>query len=321
MIVLSFALTGCDSIRDFLNHQSKAASQGSPYEVVTVCREAQWRGVVGDTLRSIMLQPVEMLNQREPLFDVLRVTPDGFLKLNKLHMNVLVINVGEKYQSPEITVSRDVYATNQLVVTASASSDTAMLRLLDVNRSNIVAAFESVERQRHQATFKTFGPKQLSADVASQFGFTMSFPVGFKLANKSDNFMWTRYEMPQSSQGIIIYQYPYTSPDQLREASIIAMRNTFVAKVPGPADGSYMSTADAVSDAMRIDGRLWIRTRGFWDVKGDFMGGPFVSYTTVDTVTSMVVTIDCYVYSPSIRKRNYLRELEHVVYGVTFPVQ
>ena len=59
--------------------------------------------------------------------------------------------------------------------------------------------------------------------------------------------------------------------------------------------------------------------RGFWDVEGDFMGGPFVSYTTVDTATDRVVTLDCYVYSPKLPKRNYMREVEHLLHLVKFP--
>lgn len=59
--------------------------------------------------------------------------------------------------------------------------------------------------------------------------------------------------------------------------------------------------------------------RGFWDVEGDFMGGPFVSYTTVDTATDRVFTLDCYVYSPKLPKRNYMREVEHLLHLVKFP--
>ena len=54
-------------------------------------------------------------------------------------------------------------------------------------------------------------------------------------------------------------------------------------------------------------------------VEGDFMGGPFVSYTTVDTATDRVFTLDCYVYSPKLPKRNYMREVEHLLHLVKFP--
>ena len=86
-----------------------------------------------------------------------------------------------------------------------------------------------------------------------------------------------------------------------------------------------MITSDAFEPGYRIfrlEGRLWCEMRGFWDVHGDFMGGPFVSFSTVDTATNRVFTLDCYVYAPDLnkpRKRNYLRGLEHLLYTVTFP--
>ena len=48
------------------------------------------------------------------------------------------------------------------------------------------------------------------------------------------------------------------------------------------------------------------------------------SYTTVDTATNRVFTLDCYVYAPDLnkpRKRNYMRGLEHLLYSVRFPRQ
>ncbi len=70
---------------------------------------------------------------------------------------------------------------------------------------------------------------------------------------------------------------------------------------------------------LRLEGRLWFEMRGFWDVEGDFMGGPFVSYTTIDEGRNRVVTLDTYVFSPKHPKRNYVRETEHLLHLIRFP--
>ena len=94
-----------------------------------------------------------------------------------------------------------------------------------------------------------------------------------------------------------------------------------------------MSTVKQIADAagenyidfepqmrmLEIDGRTWIEMAGLWDVENYVMGGPFVSYTTVNQATNEVVTLDCYVYAPKGDKRNMLRELEHFVYLINFP--
>ena len=316
------AMCSCDAFRSLFDEPAKPGSKGAAYEIIVVCDQTQWTGEVGDTLRSILLRRVEMLNQREPYFDVLRVTADGFLKLNSEHRNVLIVNVDStKYDNAALYVQQDVNALDQIVVTAAAPTSDDMVALLEADRENIISAFELTERRRNIAAYKKHGPRHLTALIKEKFGFTMHLPSGFKLAKQTDNFLWLRYEMPQSGQGVLVYSEPYNGPADLSENSIIARRNKFAALVPGPSDGSYMTTSFAESETLRIDGRLWIRTRGFWDVEGDFMGGPFVSYTTIDTATNSIITIDGYVFSPVLHKRNYVREMEHLVYTVEFPTQ
>lgn len=155
----------------------------------------------------------------------------------------------------------------------------------------------------------------------------MKVPKGYVLAKQEEDFLWARYEYPTASQGFFVYSYPYEGPESLTPEALVAARNRFAARIPGPSDGSYMTTSDAFAPGyrmFRLEGRLWCELRGFWDVKGDFMGGPFVSYTTVDTENNRVFTLDCYVYAPDLnkpRKRNYVRGVEHLLYTVTFPDQ
>ena len=85
-----------------------------------------------------------------------------------------------------------------------------------------------------------------------------------------------------------------------------------------------MITSEAfppVSRVFRLEGRLWVELRGFWDVANDFMGGPFVSYSTLDTATGYVFTYDAYVYAPKLppHKRNLMRGVEHLLYTISFP--
>ena len=152
-------------------------------------------------------------------------------------------------------------------------------------------------------------------------------PKGYVLAKQTDDFLWARYEYPTASQGFFVYSYPYEGPESLTLDALIKARNKFAALIPGPSDGSYMITSDAFEPdyrLFRLEGRLWCELRGFWDVEGDFMGGPFVSYTTVDTETNRVFTLDGYVYAPDLnkpRKRNYIRGIEHLLYTIHFPGQ
>ena len=299
---------------------NSASSQGAAYELIVVCAQPQWEGAVGDTLREILLHPVHMINQREPLFDVLRVLPAGFNKLVTKHRNILIINVSENQQEPQILVRTNVYATPQLVVTVSAPDNATMAQFLDESRSELLSLFELAERERDLNAMAKYGPKNLEDTILNRFGLQLDLPVGFTLRSEKPDFMWLSYEMPQSSQGLFVYSYPYTGREDFTLEALVAARNRFAALIPGPSDGSYMITVpDAEMKYKKINGRSWAEMRGFWDVHGDFMGGPFVSYSTVDTQTKGIITIDCYVYSPKLPKRNYLRALEHIVYSASIP--
>ncbi len=59
--------------------------------------------------------------------------------------------------------------------------------------------------------------------------------------------------------------------------------------------------------------------RGLWELHGDFMGGPFVSYTVVDERHNRVVTLDGFVYNPGHDKRDLLRQIESLLYTLSFP--
>ena len=54
-------------------------------------------------------------------------------------------------------------------------------------------------------------------------------------------------------------------------------------------------------------------TRGTWEVKGDFMGGPFLNYIVKDTINKRILFIDGFIFSPSQRKRDNIVEIEAII--------
>ena len=314
------SMTGCDAFKT--PEQIEKSAQGKPYELIVVCPQAEWTGEVGDSLRAIFTAPVPYLNQTEPLFDVLRVLPSGFENLVTRHRNVLQVLVDAEVEEPAAAVQYDLYAQPQIVVTLQGPTQQSLVDYLGAHREELLYVLEKAERDRTIDFGRKFPDKFLAGLVKEQFGVDFSVPQGYKLRAKGDDFLWISYEFPQASQGFFIYSYPYTGKQALTVEALTEARNRFAARIPGPSEGSYMITADVYEPDLRtfrLEGRLWVELRGFWDVKNDFMGGPFVSYTTVDTTTQRVFTIDCYVYSPKNHKRNYMRELEHLLYLISVP--
>ncbi|MBE6189779.1 MAG: DUF4837 family protein [Rikenellaceae bacterium] len=303
---------------------NQKTSQGRPYELVVVATQPVWVGELGDSLRSILAAPIPYLPQQEPEFDLLRTTPDGFKNIVAEHRNILKVLVDETVQEASVAVEYDVTAAPQLMLTLQGPSQQALIDYLAAHGDKLVQVVKMAERDRAVAYAEKFGMPGIEQAVKQHFGVEMHVPKGYILAADTPDFVWARYEYPEASQGFVIYSYPYTGKQDLTAAALVAARNRFVKRIPGPSDGSYMITSPVFEPEMRtfrLEGRPWVELRGFWDVEGDFMGGPFVSYTTLDNATGNLFTFDCYVYAPKLppHKRNLMHGLEHLLHTIQFP--
>ncbi len=302
----------------------KVKSQGAPYELMVVADHGVWNGQPGDTIRSIFYKPMPMVSHQETIYDVLRVLPGGFRKLVTKHPNILILNVGKQFDDPGIELHYDVYAAPQIVLTADAPDNDAMVRLLGTRRDEIVQLLEKAERDRDLADARRYGPAPIKNLIKAKFGFDMDVTPGFTVRNDKENFLWISYEMPMSSQGVIIYTYPFSGDvKDFAQESLLRRRDEFTGLIPGENPGSHMSTNPEFIELSynQIDGRSWSEMHGFWDVTDDFMGGPYTNYSTLDAANQRVIGIDFYVFSPNPRlsQRNYIRQLEHFIYSVRIP--
>lgn len=314
-------LGGCKAFNT-ASDTNRYSSQGKPYELIVVCSQPEWEGQLGDTLRSVLAAPIPYLDREEPLFSLLHVTQRGFTKLVVSHRNILKVVVNPEIAAPTVAVQYDLTASPQIVMTLQGPDLASMIGYLSQNRQNLVYVLEKAERDRAVDFAAEFPDKRIGEVIRQTFGIEMTVPKGYVLAKQEPDFMWMRYEYPTASQGFMLYSYPYKGPVSLSAEALEAARLKYAARIPGPSDGSHMTTSSVYPPQyrmIRIEGRLWAELRGFWDVEGDFMGGPFVSYSTVDTATNRVITLDCYVFSPKLGKRNFMRGVEHLVYMIRFP--
>jgi hypothetical protein len=68
-----------------------------------------------------------------------------------------------------------------------------------------------------------------------------------------------------------------------------------------------------------LHGEYAFEARGLWRVKGDFMGGPFVSHSRVDTKNQRVIAAEVFIYSPDRLKGGLMRRMEASLYTLKLP--
>ncbi len=327
VVVAAVSMVGCKA---FGVLSSAETAQGRPYELVLVCPQPQWQSELGDTLRYFLKQPVAELPNYEPAFDVLRILPNNFKSLTEHHRNIVVVNVNKEFAEPSITARYDVTAKPQIFVTIKGPDNQTVADYVGANGQSLMQLLENAERDRRIAYARRYTSQSLSDLVRTTFGIDITIPDNYMLRTQSDDMVWISQEFPTASQGFFIYKYPYKGEQSLSAKALVKARNRFASRIPGPKEGSFMTTVNKIPDetgqeyvpyepayhTMRIGSQPWIEMVGLWDVENYFMGGPYVSYTTVNKATGEVITIDCYVYSPKLEKRNMLRELQALVYLV-----
>ena len=300
----------------------KKSSTGKPYEVFVVMDDDDWAGEVGDTLRSIFWEPFPMLNQYEPLYSVFQSNEKQFSGLLQQYRNVLVYRADPRLKETTMRAEYDKWATPQIVVWVMGPTDDAMVEYMDLHRYALQQIFDIAEQDRFINRANLYADKDIREKVSDRFGLSINIPKGYSVRAEHPDFIWISYELPLVSQGIIIYKYPLESRRTFTPEYLFEKRNEFAAFIPGPSAGSYMKTSSVMLPEVTqtdINGRIWFRSQGFWDVAGDFMGGPYTAYSTVNATTREVINIDTYVFSPKYDKRNYVRQVQALALTARIP--
>ena len=68
----------------------------------------------------------------------------------------------------------------------------------------------------------------------------------------------------------------------------------------------------------KIDQKQAFEIKGTWQLKNDFMSGPFINYAIKDTKNNRYLILDGFTYNPSKSKRDLVFELEAMMKSVVF---
>lgn len=295
---------------------------GKAGEMVIVIAPEIWNAAPGKALRDAFNQPQVGLPQDEPLFSVINIPKEGYADIFKTTRNIVETNISSSALKSEITYKRNVHAYTQAMVTITAKNQQEMEELIRSNTNKMIEFFLQAERERLSMNYAKYQNKAVRNQVETKFGININVPPGFNVDKQTNDFMWIRYETPSISQGIVIYSYPYEHDSTFTAEYLVAKRNVILKQnIPGPGEGSYMTTENEVSvifNVLKKNKNYAAEMRGLWKVENDFMGGPFVSLSILDLLKNRVITLDGYVYAPENDKRDLIRQVEAMIYSVAF---
>ena len=306
------AMPGCKSTGSLLPSVS-----GKAGEIIVVMEKPDWEDSLGSDVRDLLACDCPWLAQKEPLYNLVNVVPSAFVDLFKVHRNIILFQVGPQIDTTGIIYKHDVWASPQCVIQLSAPTSAQASELLKEKGPMIISSIEQAERDRVIRNTLRYEERSIYPAVAKVFGGSPHFPSGYKLRKITDDFAWIADDK-QVYQDVFIYRYPVEA-DPFTLDKIVTHRNAILKEnVPGMFDGTYMTTSEFFTptlEYLKYRGRDLVQVRGMWEVQNDFMGGPFVSHSFYSPDGSEIYVAEAWVYAPQFDKRQYLRQVESVLYS------
>lgn len=299
------------------------SSKGKAYEIVVVADVDIYKDYYYDVLNRELRVEIAGLPQAEPEFTLVNLNETSFDKMSKAHHNVLIIKQDATVDKTVVKTRDDVWAYPQRVIYITVPDNENFDEHFTTFAPKVRELFREGEIIRSQKLIEKDLNPAIGKRIADSLGVALKFSNDYSIGILNKEFSWVRIETSASSLGILVYVQPYSDTSQLNYSKILDYRDEITKKyVPGAIDGSYMMidrhNIKPIQSQLYINNYYAIETKGLWVTYGDFMGGPFVNYTLIDTVNNRIVNIDGFVYNPSGDKRNYLRSLEAVAKTVSF---
>ena len=323
MLILLTSFSSC--VDEKSSEAKKARSVGGSSEILMVTQnDEQWNGQMGQSVRDFFEQEQYGLPQPEKNFKVAHINLDALNDMFKKHRNLIIAKIDKDIKNPLVETQRNLDSEPQFVIRITASSPESWVRAFETQKDGLKLIFDDNERKRFQEYFRPMTDSKLVAQLKNKFGISMNVSEGYVIAANGDNCVWLLKRGEDKDMSFVIYELPYKDTADLNLNNIIKVRDSIVQKyIPGPIDGSYMTTdkefVKPVSKALPdFPAGYAVETRGMWNVVGDFMAGPFVSYSIVDPTSSKIITAEGWIYYPNKEKRDLLRQQESILYSLKF---
>lgn len=293
-------------------------SKGQPAELLVVAPPRMIHGEYGDSLNSVVDCDAPGLGSTERIFRTMIIGTKGYEKVYKLIHSQLHIEIDPTQQEPVMGVAHDVYARPQMQVLVKGSSEETIVQFLSANRERIQRLFLDFQLDRYAQFLQKKYSKKVSKALAS-LGYDIRVPSDIGSTKSGKDFLWGSSNRGGDKDiNFVFYTYPWNGENICDTALFVSKRDSVMKEnIPGSRPDQWMVTSRGETKqpvlwpAFRnIAGKQQYEVRGLWEMKNGFMGGPFVSLVSIDSVERRVVVTEGFVFSPNSAKRDLLRSVE-----------
>jgi hypothetical protein len=275
--------------------------------------DEDWQGKVGDELKKIIGEPVKGLPQEENQFSINQVDPYTFNSLFKRNRNILFVGLD---QEENFYTNKNVHASPQTTLTILSKDKEALIENIRSHATEIVDIFKKNDLALYQKKVTKDFHDPATIETLNNLDISMKIPFDYKMVEDSGQFLWYRNTFERGLLNIIAYEVPVFDESYTKE-SLLSFRDSIgKSYIPGQFENTYMRTEPQftpIYKEVEFNNVKALESRGLWFVEGDFMGGPFISYTIEDKENERLIVVEGFSYSPSSKKRDVVFELEAIL--------
>lgn len=311
-LLFTLIFFSCSKKNDVLPRETS----GKINTISVIIDDPLWNGEIGDSIRNKFASPVIGLPQEEPLFTINQYPVkllEGFATDSR------TIIVVKKAAKNSFEINKNQYASPQNVFHISGKTSAAIIDTIEKNAPKIVQMIKEMEIAETQKINKQslINPKI----ITNKFHITLNIPSGYEYMLHKSRFIWLKKEIISGNMSLLIYQVPLHSikKGDNEIASIVRMRDSIGKYIHGTDPNTPMITEEGYAPYLfkiQLDGKPTYETKGTWELKNDFMAGPFINYAIVDKAYSRILVLEGFCYSPSKEKRDLMHELEAIIKSV-----
>lgn len=307
---------------------------------------------VSAELDQAFLQADESITGGSPFSELLKPDPDEFHQFFSNQKTILVL-VTESSQSalsellegfseaemkalmetPALQPKEqsDLFAKHQHVVYLFAKDEADLKNKLKQGQQKLKQLLVELEiKDQYAKLYDTKEPvNDYSSEMKKELGMGFKVPKGFKLIEHRDGFWWFEQSMEDGNNsrkiGLMAHAYPMRdSMVDMSYSSICAMRDSVIKyHIKGEIKGTYMGTSESDAyparhrDLVKVNSYPAIKVRGWWNIDGIMMSGPFIRYVMREPGSNRIFAFEGFIYKPNLNvQEKDLRIIESIALSI-----
>lgn len=338
------AAAGCEAVAS-----GPPLARGSAEEILVLTDSVTWAGPVGDALRAELGRAITTLPSGQGAFKLrqqsltgrgfehLKLTPNlvfaapidaegeigEFLRARVGEGNVEAVRSG---RATAVNVRPDLWAQDQLVVIATAASDSALAAAIRERGDELRATYNDLAREiTTREMFARLEQTDLADEMLASLGVRVRVQHDYVKVQDTTAVAdgragrFARYRRVLSDSWRDFFVFVQDDVETLpSEAELNRLTDDLLRQFAvGSTDSAYVQLDDqrpVRTDTVRVGERPALETRGLWYMVNDLMGGAYVRYALVDEATDRLIVYYGMTFAPdrTLDKRKLLRQMEAI---------